>query len=771
MASIALTAVAITLAAPTGGASIGIGAALLIGASGAVGAYLDQQFVYPAIFGRQTGAFTGPRLDDMNVQIGSEGSSLRFCYGPLNRVAGVVIWMPKLREEQSTSSSGGGKGGGGPSSTSFTYFANVAIHVCDCTKDGPIAGVDKIWADSKLIYDSTTGSPAVDSRYEDIQFYLGTDSQMPAALIEEFEGSGTVEAYRGHAYVTIRDLNLSDWGNRLPNFRFQVRRTGQNSVASVLKAICKLSGMSDEEIDTTQVYGTMQGYSFVGPAPVAQYIEPLLMVYGLGVQITNGKIVFYKRGKEASLRPLDGDLGTQERGTGDAKRPYQITDVSDVETPRKLSVKFIDPALDYQQGSVTAQAPIISNVDVQIVDVPMAISRTVAKRLAERILWSTQVERQSFEATLPFAYLSLQEGDLLDVEDFTVRVDTLTRGFNGLMEVRGTLIDPRIHASYLSSANPTYTGSVVFVPTNIYGDILDLPALTDDEVSRLGVYVVGANSVAGNPFRGFTAFSSSDDTTFSTLNSRSIPSTIGQTGNVLNDNADTKFWDRVSGLQVQLWNGTLTSKTEEEVLAGANRALVGNEIIGFKTATLTAPGAYTLTTLLRGLRDTPTDGHILYDRFILLERGLVGFSPFSSSYIGASRFYRFAAPGQNVTTLTSVSRTFIGKTTKQFAVCKVSGSRASNVNMSWTRRSRVNGFIFGSNGSVLHTLESYEIDIKLGGVLKRTITTTTPSLTYTAAQQTTDGTTGAALVATIFQIGPNGRGNVATVNIPTSGAF
>jgi hypothetical protein len=72
---------------------------------------------------------------------------------------------------------------------------------------------------------------------------------------------------------------------------------------------------------------------------------------------------------------------------------------------------------------------------------------------------------------------------------------------------------------------------------------------------------------------------------------------------------------------------------------------------------------------------------------------------------------------------------------------------------------------------VLHTLESYEIDIKLGGVLKRTITTTTPSLTYTAAQQTTDGTTGAALVATIFQIGPNGRGNVATVNIPTSGAF
>ena len=60
-----------------------------------------------------------------------------------------------------------------------------------------------------------------------MRVYTGTRDQLPDPKIEAVEGAGTVPAYRGTAYVVIEDLELGRFGNRVPQFTFEVTRPSQ----------------------------------------------------------------------------------------------------------------------------------------------------------------------------------------------------------------------------------------------------------------------------------------------------------------------------------------------------------------------------------------------------------------------------------------------------------------------------------------------------------------------------------------------------------------
>ena len=55
--------------------------------------------------------------------------------------------------------------------------------------------------------------------------------QLPDPKIEAVEGAGEVPAYRGTAYVVLEDLALGQFGNRVPQFSFEVMRPAQRDNA------------------------------------------------------------------------------------------------------------------------------------------------------------------------------------------------------------------------------------------------------------------------------------------------------------------------------------------------------------------------------------------------------------------------------------------------------------------------------------------------------------------------------------------------------------
>jgi hypothetical protein len=167
-------------------------------AGSAIGALLDPQ--------------KGPQISDLHLQGSTYGAVIPICYGTM-RVAGQVIWTTELHPHQ-----GKGKGGAGPSVT--TYTASFDVLICE----GPILGVQRIWADGTLIYDTTgtiTGLPSLP-----VVFYTGDESQLPDPTEEAAMGAGFVPAYRGYARAVFTELDLTNYGNSLPRLTFQVFSEG-----------------------------------------------------------------------------------------------------------------------------------------------------------------------------------------------------------------------------------------------------------------------------------------------------------------------------------------------------------------------------------------------------------------------------------------------------------------------------------------------------------------------------------------------------------------
>ena len=211
-----------------------IGSAIGRAVGGIAGSLIDQE-----LFGQSTHR-EGPRLGSLRVMSSEEGSPIPVVYGRM-RIAGQVIWSSNLIEVATTttqSASGKGSGGATNSSTEYSYFANFAVGLCE----GEINDIGRVWADGKEV-DIGLYAP---------RLYLGTETQASDSLISAIQGVGSAPAYRGLAYIVFERLPLASFGNRLPQFSFEVIRKG-NDAASAVKALSIIPGSTEFGYDTTAV--------------------------------------------------------------------------------------------------------------------------------------------------------------------------------------------------------------------------------------------------------------------------------------------------------------------------------------------------------------------------------------------------------------------------------------------------------------------------------------------------------------------------------------
>ena len=210
---------------------------------GLAGSYIDQ-----ALFGAsgQGRVVEGPRLSSLQVMASRDGAPIPRLYGRA-RIAGEVIWATNYEEDASTSGGGKGLGGAaasGPKSTTYSYFANFAVGLCE----GPVTRIGTVWADGKVL----------DLSSYTYRLYTGDESQLPDSLIEAKEGAGLAPAYRGLAYVVFERMPLAAFGNRLPQLAFEVFRA-LDGVEQTIKAVTVIPGTGMFAYDTTQVKRDLGG--------------------------------------------------------------------------------------------------------------------------------------------------------------------------------------------------------------------------------------------------------------------------------------------------------------------------------------------------------------------------------------------------------------------------------------------------------------------------------------------------------------------------------
>ena len=240
MATLVLSAVGASVGGAVGGSVLGLSSAVVGRAVGATfGRLIDQR-----ILGQGSASVPTGQIDRFHLSGASEGAPIGKTFGRV-RVGGQVIWASRFLENV-VSSGGGGKGGGsGQSSRKYTYSVSLAIAV----GEGEVTRIGRIWADGRRVAKTDLN----------FRFYPGDETQIADPKIEAVEGSGQAPAFRGTAYVVFEDLNLEAYGNRVPQFSFEVFRSaqpisGNTGPAQSIKGVALIPGTGEYGLATTPVH-------------------------------------------------------------------------------------------------------------------------------------------------------------------------------------------------------------------------------------------------------------------------------------------------------------------------------------------------------------------------------------------------------------------------------------------------------------------------------------------------------------------------------------
>ena len=156
----------------------------------------------------------GPRLNDTKVRGADYGTMRTILYG-MCRIGGIGMGQGSTEkgpnEFTEHEEKSGGKGG--PEITNYRYTLSFFNEICE----GPIVGVQRRWANGKLI----TEAGAESNDDWPYTLYNGGTTQLPDPTMETIYGVGEVAPMRGVAYEAIEEKDVTDFGNARPNVEYE----------------------------------------------------------------------------------------------------------------------------------------------------------------------------------------------------------------------------------------------------------------------------------------------------------------------------------------------------------------------------------------------------------------------------------------------------------------------------------------------------------------------------------------------------------------------
>lgn len=743
---------------------------------------------------------------------------------------------------------------------------------------------------------------------QEIQHYLGTEDQGADVDLLSVYGSGNVHGYRGLARTTVRNLGLSNWGDRVPQFTAAIKIADQQTTNDVVRDLMREAFDDDARYDLSKLTpNALLGYTRRGKQATTTTIQPVAIGYGIEAQERGDKWTFFKAEDADLFQLAETELGAYV-GTDRPASTFAHNRLPDGILPRTLSFFYRDPLNDFSRSEkiVRTSRPEDEQNEGVVVDVdPLVLYPWEAQSVANRLFDSAIVARDHGRITLPpsradllvndrltFTALNWNEEDMAlaaGAIDYTTQIAGIEPGSVAIevdFENAGTcrLIDDGSGAlnGWPASVTPTTntvdyaTGAIEFAadddilqariryefpngwrmraqrivrrvngtaevevvavaenfpvvgspvqaneqnfpavvrPANLLAHVLDIPAFGGypEHETVPGIFYAAA-ALPGNEWRGALVYSSLDGTSYTLRHVLTAESVVGiAAGAPLNAGASTAVVDWSISVDVSVFDAQLSDATIEEVMSSQARnwALIGNEIVAFLQATPLGNGNYTLSGLIRGLRNTEEHmaSHAGGERFVLLTAlGAEGFPGQNGAFerltnpgdIGANRWWKIVPAGGILDDYAPVQvapqarniRPFapVGIVQGDIATYRDSWSPANptynpaawltqDVVVRWFRRSRslLAAFGAGSAAPLLEAIERYEVRVIRNGTEilgRRTVVggpdTGSPfvhrTFRYTLSEQTADGwASGNTATFEVRQIGAGGYSPAASI--------
>lgn len=610
---------------------------------------------------------SGPRLKELAVTTSSYGSPIARHFGRM-RTAGAIIWSTDLVEHKEKS--GGGKGK--PKVTTYSYSVSFAVAL----SSRPIQGIGRIWADGNLL----RGSDGDMKTAGELRIYSGWHDQEADPLIVAAEGEDHCPAYRGIAYCVLEDLDLSDFGNRIPSLSFEViADTGELSLATIV---------SDQIVDADAAVSLPGLAGFSSEGSLADTLSLLDPVYPMDSDASGEILTFLPERlqaepivlPEAAISIADGDFGGKQ---GMQRKRLQVP----ADPPGQL--RYYDIDRDYQPGLQRAPGQ-PSRGQPRAIELPAAIAAADARFLAEQIARRNISSRDVMSWRTSDLDPAVVPGSLVMVpgEPGTWRVkDWEWRDTGVEMQLERLPQDDHVSVFPSDPGRANLPLDEPGGPTLLAAFELPWDGSGSGDVPNL---FVAASSVAAG-WAGAALFADHGDGDLVSLGpsgrSRSV---IGTATDVL-PSASPLAFDRSSILMIELVDPAmvLANATPRQLVLGANKALVGNEIIQFGKAEPMGNGQWRLTQLIRGRGGTEhaMGSHGANETFVLLDSPLV---PLDHSLVGNASSTEIVALGRydEVAVASPIAMRGISLRPLFPVHPQVRSMADGSVQLRWTRRAR-----------------------------------------------------------------------------------
>lgn len=540
------------------------------------------------------------------------------------------------------------------------------------------------------------------------------------------------------------------------------------TLVNVVTRICRRAGLADSQFDASDLANVtrrVRGLAVSQVMPARNALELLMSAFFFEMTVSD-KIYFKVRGGDSAATIPYEDLGAAAPGEANVEA-LGFEQASELELPAQVSLTYLNEDDDYQVDTQLSDRVLSGGEALAAVQIPLVLTPSEAKQIADVILWDQYASRVRTKVNLLGDYAALEPTDVVTVTDHEgathrVRLTKRTDAYP-LLSFEAVLDDAGVLESQGFTSTDYSISTTVTPPVDTVLALMDIPILRDAD-DDAGFYAAAAGE--DTPWPGAQLLSSPDDVEFDleeTFTESGVLGTCESGGSpsaltALQDWAGGRMFDEHSSVTVDVGPGTLSSTTRAAILAdkSVNAALVGDEIIQFRTATLVASGVYTLTGLRRGCRGTEwaMTGHAAGERFVLLRLAGLRRIEMETSRLGVTRYYKGVTLGRRLSTATSEQFANNGVGKKPFAPVHLRIVREANGDITGTfsRRTRLSSRWVGPLGGSVplgEATEAYQIEIGSGSP-SRVLETTSAAFTYTLAQQTEDF--GGAAPATTYRV-------------------
>ena len=177
-------------------------------------------------------------IKDISLQTNTYNKVIPEVFGKV-RIAGNIFWQSDITKTSVYHPQKTTKNGTQSAYTEYFLRSSFAIAICK----GEVDEIKNIYADNE---------PISASNYN-IQIYLGNAEQKSDPTMQSYLGAD-IPAFRDLCYVVFNDFPMEEFGNRIPNFTFDVIRNKnfieENSMENLVKSIHIIPGSGEFVYDT-----------------------------------------------------------------------------------------------------------------------------------------------------------------------------------------------------------------------------------------------------------------------------------------------------------------------------------------------------------------------------------------------------------------------------------------------------------------------------------------------------------------------------------------